>query len=203
MIVNELCPQGCLVKGEHRHVIQTPAEYGENVSVQPDWCRPLPIQQQSVLLLAARGPDGMRKQHLAKVLIRAYRTMVLNAASLKRTLTWEDRGDTFMDAKIMAPWHVRRGSIAPERVEQWTPSVQWRDAVSNYLLAVDEVPHHYHLHLMHGAQIIGYHHPDAYLRRLWLDFYLKCCEDMHLRPEVCGAMDERLNDFGTSIGGLQ
>lgn len=36
----------------------------ESISVQPEWCLSLPIQQQSVLFLAARGPDGIKKRHL-------------------------------------------------------------------------------------------------------------------------------------------
>ena len=37
---------------------------------------------------------------------------------------------------------------------------------------VDELPHHYYMHLMHGAQIAGYKHPNDLFRRRWLDFYL-------------------------------
>lgn len=157
----------------------------EPVSVQPDWCRHLPIQQQSVLLLATRGPDGMRKHHPAKHLIRAYRTLTLHAAVLGRTLTALDQGDSFMTAEHLD---------SPDKFD-------W--AMSEYFGAVDEIPHHYHLHLMHGAEIIGYKHPDHYLRSLWLGFYLLACDDMHLTPETELEMDDRLNDFGRAPGGSQ
>lgn len=165
----------------------------EPVSVQPDWCRHLPVQQQSVLLLAARGPDGMRKHHPAKAIIRAYRTLVLNAAVLKRTLTYEDQGDSFMDAAIMRPDPTKSLSV----------SEVWDTHVTEYLSAVDEIPHHYHLHLMHGAEIIGYKHPEVHMRRLWLDFYRRAADDMHLPIESERDMDDRLDDFGGSPGGSQ
>ncbi len=49
---------------------------------------------------------------------------------------------------------------------------------------------------MHGAEILGYKHPDARFRSRWLDFYLQCCRDLHLTSETEEEMDERLNDWG-------
>jgi len=37
-------------------------------------------------------------------------------------------------------------------------------ALKEYLYSVDEVPHHFHLHLMHAAEILGYKHPDKLTR---------------------------------------
>ena len=68
----------------------------EEVSVQPAWCRTLPLQQQSVLLLAARGPDGIAKTHPCKKVQRAYRATVLVAAKFNRLLVWGEIGDSFM-----------------------------------------------------------------------------------------------------------
>lgn len=89
-----------------------------------------------------------------------------------------DAGDTFMSMKAMFS------------------RTTWDKAMSDYINHVDELPHHYHMHLMHGAEIIGYHHPDGNMAQRWLDFYYHCCHDLHLRVESREAMDGRLNDGG-------
>lgn len=147
------------------------------VSVQPEWCLDLPLQQQSVLLLAARGPDGVRKDHPCKAVVRAYRGTVLVAARYGRPLEWGETGDTFMCLKTIASQSA------------------WADARRRYLEAVDELPHHYHLHLVHGAEILGYKHPEACFRAAWFGFYLHAVEDMHLVRETESELDARLSDW--------
>jgi hypothetical protein len=66
------------------------------LSVQPEWCRALPLQQQSVMLLAARGPDGVTKMHPCKGVVVAYRGCVLLAAKYGRELRFGERADSFM-----------------------------------------------------------------------------------------------------------
>lgn len=154
------------------------------ISVQPDWAICLPIQQQSVLLLAARGPDGVAKHHPVKEVVRAYRSCVLLAAAAHRTLGIGDQGDSFMDPNPMQ-------------------ADRWGGTMRSYLEHVDSVPHHYHLHLLHGAQILSYRHPSTYIRNCWSMFYFLGCKDMHLTPETRAEMDDRLNDFGRSCKGEQ
>jgi hypothetical protein len=72
------------------------------ISVQPDWCRDLPIQQQSVLLLAGRGPDGVRKHDACKPVHVAYRACILTAAKYGRSLRWGERADSFMSLDLFA-----------------------------------------------------------------------------------------------------
>lgn len=146
-------------------------------SVQPEWCLGLPIQQQSVLLLAARGPDGIPKVHPCKEVQRAYRGTVLVAARFGRPLRWGEDADTFMSLRSLVAVGV------------------WRLVMDDYFATVDQLPHHFHLHLAHGAEILGYKHPDARFRHRWHDFYLRCCEDMHLTPESESQMDSRLGDW--------
>lgn len=145
-------------------------------SVQPEWCTSLPMQQQSVLFLAARGPDGIAKYHPCKDVVRAYRATVLMAAHSGRMLTFDDKGDTFMSLRVF-------GVIE-----------EWDCAVDHFFETVDELPHHYYMHLMHGAEIIGYKHPDRQMRDPWFYFYLRCCRDLHLTPETWTQMDVRLSD---------
>lgn len=147
------------------------------MSVQPEWARSLTIQQQSVLLLAARGPDGVEKFHPCKAVVRAYRGTVLVAARYGRPLHWGERADTFMSLDSIANPHA------------------WQEDCDAYFAAVDSVPHHYQMHLLHGAEILGYKHPDINMRTRWGTFYLRGVDDMHLQPESEAQMDARLSDW--------
>jgi len=147
-------------------------------SVLPDWMAELPLQQQSVLILATRGPDGVRKHHPCKHVVRALRACVLKAARYGRMLGPDEEGDTFMSTKPL------------------TSSFAWGDACDEFFNHVDELPHHYYLHLAHAAQILSIHYPQSYDALLWGDFYDRVCEDLHMAPESPEAMAARLNDWG-------
>lgn len=148
----------------------------DTLSVQPDWCRALPLQQQSVLLLAARGPDGISKVHPCKAVVRAYRGTVLVAAARRRTLHWAEKADSFMS------------------LDRFADQNRWRIDVDAFFDSVDELPHHYLMHLAHGAEIAGYKHPDERFRGRWLEFYFEVCHDAHMTGETEVEMDARLND---------
>jgi hypothetical protein len=150
-----------------------------NTWVFQDWLLPLPMQQQSVLVLACRGPDGIAKFHSSKMVTTRYRASVLKAAYLGRPMKdgEVDGGGSFMT--LMG----------------FNSAKDWRAILNEFFEVSDDLPHHYYMHLMHGAEIIGYKHPDPLFRARWLDFYDCCCDDLHLRPETCEDMDERLNDW--------
>ena len=149
-------------------------------AIQPDWAIALPIQQQSVMLLATRGPDGVAKYHPAKNLIRAYRATVIKAAALGRMFgPLDDVHDTFMNATLL-----------------YGNEVTWALTCQTYLDHLDSLPLHYHLHFMHAVEIVGYKHPDPNVRARWNALYLTLVDDMHLNPETEAQMDARLNDFG-------
>ncbi len=148
------------------------------LSVQPTWCTMLPLQQQSVLFLASRGPDGVAKVHPCKPVIIAYRATVFLAAKYGRSLNWGERADTFMSLDLFAD------------------KSRWMSAVGLFFDHQDSLPKHYVLHLMHGAQILGYKHPDERFRERWLGFYLQLVEAFHLHPETEAEMDKRLGDWG-------
>lgn len=147
------------------------------VSVQPYWFVNLPLQQQSVLFLAARGPDGVRKFHPCKDIQRAYRACVLKAAKFGRAMRWGEKGDSFMTMDTIASGE------------------QWAVAVKAFFDSIDELPHHYLLHLMHGVEILGYKYPQRIIREIWNEFYLELVKDLHLNPETCVQMDYRLSDW--------
>lgn len=148
-----------------------------HLSVQPTWMTTLTLQQQSVLMLASRGPDGTAKHHPCKDVIRAYRGTVLVAARYGRTLHWAESADTFMSLDLFAD------------------DDRWADAVTRFFSSLDGLPHHYILHLLHGAQILGYKHPDERFRGRWTSFYAESCDDMHMNRETEQQMDARLSDW--------
>lgn len=152
-------------------------------SVQPSWAAKLPMQQQSVLFLAARGPDTARKHHPCKPVVRAYRATVLVAAKRGRLLNWGEPADTFMALDVFAD------------------DGAWDQAVRDFIDHWSEMPQHYLAHLMHGAEILGYKHPDPRFRKRWYEFYLRCVDQYHLRPETEQQMDKRLGDWGREYWG--
>lgn len=152
--------------------------------VTQSWIHELPFMQQTVLLTAIRGPDGIAKYHFSKFLLRWYRRCILLSALDGRALTTphEQGGGSFTGPSTMDPdsgstWQTEMESI-----------------VNDYLRCVDELPHHFQLHFMHAAEILGYKHPDAEIRAWWHTTYLRLVHDMHLWPETEAQLDERLGD---------
>lgn len=153
--------------------------FGQRRSVLQDWVHGLTFMQQSVLIAAVRGPDGIRKDHPVKVLCRWLRRSFLISAFNRRAL-WD-------------PYEKGGGSFTGP-----CQSEDVRDldhAKELYFRSVDELPHHFQLHLMHAAEILGFKHPDGSIGRWWLIFYEACCVDMHVFPETEAQMDYRLGDF--------
>lgn len=164
--------------------VVTPAASTQNTvkgqkerSVQPSWCLALPLQQQSVLLLAARGPDGIAKAHPCKDVQRAYRGTVLVAAKYGRCLEWGEKADSFMSLELM------------------TKENDWNWLLDNFFKHADDLPHHFFMHLMHGVEILGYKHPDERFKTRWNAFYERCVKELHLVVESELEMDARLSDW--------
>jgi hypothetical protein len=148
------------------------------VCVFQDWIFNVNMQQQSVLIQALRGPDGFAKYHPCKTLVRHYRATILKAAHYGRPLRAEDpEPPTFMS------------------ISQFAKYRQWYPVLTDYFQHVDELPMHYHMHMIHAAQIVAYKHPDATMRNRWLEFYGKACDEMHLPMESEAVMDQRLADW--------
>lgn len=150
----------------------------QSCCVFQEWMFNLSMQQQSVLILACRGPDGIPKFHHTKGIVRYYRATVLKSA---------------VKGRAMKPGEDEGGWFATLDLFQYDEG--WYRQTSRFFDHVDELPHHYYMHLMHGAEIIAYHHPDDLFRRRWGEFYADCCKDLHLTPESKEEMDHRLCDF--------
>jgi len=184
---------------ERRHV-------GHSLPVQQRWVCGLSLMQQSVLLAAVRAPDGLRKNHPVKVLMRWYRRSILISAFDRKALDdpFAPGGGSFTGPftvdhaviyKIMAATPLFGGA---ERFwRDASDASRWRvfnEMRKVYLEHVDEIPHHFQLHLMHAAQIIGYKHEDLTVRAWWREFYEMIVNDAHLFPESEELMDKRLGD---------
>lgn len=163
------------------------AEEPQIVNVVQDWvferCN---MQQQTVLFTAIRGPDNIAKYHQCKFLTAHYRaTVVKNAKTGGAMKPGEGKGDnsnSFMTLAVL------------EDVDSWGVMV------TRYLEHVDSLPHHFHMHLLHAAQIVGYKHPSNLFRTRWLRVYHRFVEDLHLGAENEALMDARLNDWGRKGG---
>lgn len=143
-------------------------------SVVQAWVSQLSMMQQTVLLTAIRGPDGVEKEHPAKGVLRWYRRCILLSA---------------MDGKVLKTPDAPGGG-------SFTGPAAWKmeDIAIGYLKRCDEIPHHFFMHLMHAAQILGYKHPDVDTRAWWRVFYFHCVTALHLEPELEADMDARLGD---------
>lgn len=168
---------------------------GRGRSVLQDWVHGLTFMQQSVLIAAVRGPDGVRKDHVAKLLLRWLRRCFLISAFDGRALAnpWEGGGGSFTGPSVRNPW--RDTGLPPENpLFAGVNTYEMTGLVKDYLRTVDELPHHFQLHFMHAAEILGYKHPDREIRRWWNATYLTLVNDMHLFPESEELMDRRLGD---------
>lgn len=152
--------------------------------IQP-WVETLTFMQQTVLLTAVRGPDGSRKYGPTKMLLRWYRRCILRSSL--------EEGRT-----IGTPYAFGGGSFMGPSYEATTLKHDWRppldDIVSQYLRELDALPHHFQLHFMHAAEIVGYKHPSLAIRLWWHGSYLRLVHDMHLWPETEEQLDRRLGD---------
>lgn len=159
------------------------------VSVLQEWVQCLSFMQQSVLVASIRGPDGMPKDHVSKLLIRWLRRCVLYSAfeSAKAGKpSWYTDPETPGGGSFTGP------SVAAATLLSWQE--QMDVVVDTYLSQLDETPHHFQLHFMHAVEIVGYKHPTREIADWWLQLYRRLANDMHLNPETEPQMDKRLGD---------
>lgn len=158
--------------------------------VTQEWTHHLPMMQQTVLLTAVRGPDGVGKYHPSKYMLRWFRRCTLLCA-LERTVIetpYDLRGGSFTGPSYAPP--MAKDGVAEDH--DWRP---YMDKVfAGYLKSLDELPHHFQLHFMHAAEIVGYKYPLPTIREWWNKVYFELVRDMHLEPESEATLDRRLGD---------
>ena len=156
-------------------------------TVMQEWTEALSLMKQTVLIAAVRGPDGLHKNHVSKRLLRFMRRCFLKNAMDGR-ISWKpytEGGGSFKGPSVPA--------LSPvPGTPYWTERM--RPLVDEYIAAVDEMPHHFQLHFMHAAEILGVHHPDKTVMCFWNAVYCRLVNDMHLNPESVHKFNERLSD---------
>lgn len=160
-------------------------------SVLHEWVHELPFQMQALLLTAMRGPDENNKYNAAKAIIRYLRGTICKPAG-----HWNGKNNNdFMWGEYDSPDMIKSYNGHP--VKSTTPLFSthadafWQDH--------DEYPHHFIMHLVHCAEVIGYKHPDCFVRKHWLNFYRDACKAFHMNPESEPQLENRLNDFGVGV----
>lgn len=154
-----------------------------NNRVWQDWTCKLPMSMQTVLAAAIRGPDGIRKDCMAKVIVRMLRRSLLKSARDRRALDLVEPGG----GEFMMPLYIFGDGGFEKSV---------RDVVTALLHEADELPHHFQAHLMHAAQIVGYLHPNddqQGIDKRWamLHVYERMVDALHLNPETVDEMLQR------------
>jgi hypothetical protein len=157
-------------------------------SVLQDWVMELPFMQQSVLIAAMRGPDGVEKMHRSKMLCRWLRRCIVISAFDKKALDNpnDPRGGSYTGPSC---------PVSNSSFNEW--EIPMNDVVKNYLDSIDSLPHHFHLHFLHAVEIIGYKHSNERIRTWWRMTYVRMAHDMHLNIEPEEHLDDRLNDNET------
>jgi hypothetical protein len=110
-----------------------------------------------------RGCDNLPKDDPSKALVRCLRATVLVSFDKKPASFIENVDDDELNRRMVA-----------------------------VLKSHDHYPVHYLLHLLHGAEIVGYKHPDREIANLWDWFYTNLCRCFHVNPESHEQMDNRL-----------
>jgi len=158
-------------------------------NVVQSWVEVLSFMQQTVLLSAIRGADGVHKGHRCKALIRWYRRCVVRDAMNGGIISnpWDENGGSFTGPSCW-PNEVMR------KMDYLSDGAVMGKAVDDFLKSRDDLPLHYYLHAMHAFEILGYKHPDKDIRIFWKEVYMRMVHAFHLWPEKEEQMDRRLGD---------
>ncbi len=139
-------------------------------SVLQPWVETLGLRHQGVLMACVRGCDSVPKEDATKALARCLRAVLL--------VSFDPKPSSFI-----------------EHVDDQTLYQRMRAVLTNH----DHYPVHYLLHLMHGAEIVGYKHPHEGTRNCWRWFYVNLARCFHLFPETEYDLDERLGACETKF----
>lgn len=138
----------------------------KNRAVVQEWMCDLTWKQQTVVLCALRGCDGLSKDDSSKRFHKLLRSHVLENAGTENT-----------------PFMLRLDN-----------DLGWSEQLDSFARDLDKFPTHYISHFMHAVEIIGYYHPDDKVRNFWNQVYLRFVKALHLYPETKEQNEERLSD---------
>lgn len=157
-------------------------------SVLQFWVTFLPFTQQALLMLALRGPDGLPKHTSAKKILHYLRGVVIKPAypdfHLEDGFMCIDYGEN-QNNEIVG---IKDPSVNELRPFGW----KFNKVAKHFFADVDSLPHHFLMHLIHAAEVIGYNHPDADIASVWCQFYGEACLSFHMIPESKRELNQRL-----------
>lgn len=196
-------PQLNAIEAAHTALIFTDSEVPA-MPVTQAWTWRLPFMQQSTLLSALRGCDGLPKRHKAKPLLKWYRRCVVYSAFDGAILTdpFTPGGGSYTGPIAELPMPVRRADgieylsrldEVPYTMYEWRCN-QLQRISDDFIDSRDELHGHYKEHCMHVFEVIGYKHPDETIREFWNGIFIRMVQALHLWPETCEQMDDRLGD---------
>jgi hypothetical protein len=139
-------------------------------SILQPWVETLGLRHQGVLMSCIRGCDSVPKDDPSKLLVRCLRAVLL--------VSFDEKPSSFI-----------------ENVDGYVLGARMKAVLKNH----DHYPVHYIMHLLHGAEIVGYKHPDPLLRDQWFWFYEQLCKCFHVEPERRVNMDNRLGALETEF----
>ena len=122
------------------------------------------LKQQTVLLSALRGCDGVSKEDSSKQIVRSLRAVLLYSANAT------DAERSFMIPK------------------------EFDEAYANFIACLDHYPVHWLFHFSHAAEIVGFKHPNHGTADVWHSIYMDICSALHLGMESEEDCDLRLKD---------
>lgn len=141
-------------------------------TVVQDWLSNCTLKQQTVLLCALRGCDGVSKEDPSKTFVRQYRRLILR-----------DAGPP--DADFMKFYDPSDRGY----------KMSFHDLVGVFASDIDHYPMHWLMHFIHAMEIVGYKHPDTTILGQAHYFYITLADALHLTIETEEDLDERLADF--------
>ncbi len=148
-----------------------------------EWVVGLSFMQQSVLLSALRGPDTV-KHPAEKAIKRWFRRCILYSAFESRK--------TGQPVRFCTATEPGGGSFTGPLPSSEYESLD--DAARSFSAALDLFPHHYIVHMIGAAEIVGFKHDNPSVREWWRGFYLRLVRRLHMHPETEAEMDRRLGD---------
>lgn len=149
-----------------RNPVEEVPRTARNSILQP-WVEALGLRHQGVLLTCVRGCDTAPKDDASKLLTRCFRATILrpHCGDAAKAATFIQQVD--LDTLV--------------------------NRMNAFRKNLDHYPHHYVMHFVHGAEIVGYKHPAENVGGPWRRFYFSLCRGLHVIPEPMSQLDERLD----------
>lgn len=148
-------------------------------NILQQWVTELGLRHQGTLLTAVRGCDTIPKRHHSKTLTCFYRGSILNTHCADE---------------------VKPTSFITRPIDDMPLMLE---IMQEFAKSHDELPHHYVMHLVHAAEIVGYKHPIHQVRQAWNGFYRIMCRKLHMNPEQLPDLDARLDMQEAEFGRAQ